>query len=222
MHGAGNGRFAAAVSRDARDARGAIVRIDRLSKRYGRTLALDELGFAVRPNELFALLGPNGAGKSTLIHILYTIFLPNSGTVTLADFDVVKLKTRRHLGVVFQEPSADDWPAVFENLNFHGLFYHVPFAVRRRRIDELLYLVETLAEAPRGNRALTGPWLRRDRPARAHRRARRAIARAHLGLSHATAPRTCADHYRHHALYRGGRGLRSGLRHQSRSRHDDR
>src|SRR5215831_5689996 len=134
MHGADNGRSAGAVSRDARDG-GAIVRIDRLFKRCRRTLALDKLGFAVRPNELFALLARNGAGKSTLIHMLCTILMPNSGPVTLADFDMIKLKTRRHLGVVFQEPSADDGLA--ENLNFHGLIYQVPFAVRRRRIDEL-------------------------------------------------------------------------------------
>src|SRR6516162_9186607 len=87
------------------DAGDAIVRVDQLSKRYGRTLALDSVSLAIRPNELFALLGPNGAGKTTLIHVLCTILVPNSGTVTLAGFDVVKqpLKARRHLGVVFQE-----------------------------------------------------------------------------------------------------------------------
>jgi ABC-2 type transport system ATP-binding protein len=206
MHGLGNGRFAAAISCDARDAGDAIGRIDRPCKRYGRTLTLDELGFAVRPNEVFALFGPNGAGKSTLIHILCTILMPICGT--LADLDVVKqpLKTRRHPGVVLKEPSVDDWLTVFENLNFHGLVHRVPFAVLRRRIDELLNLAEleracALAfrghEAPRGNRALTGPWLCRTRPGRTHRQPRCAIARAHLGLSHATAPRTCADHYRY-------------------------
>ena len=106
----------------------AIVRVDRLSKRYGRTLALDQVSLDIKANELFALLGPNGAGKTTLIHILCTILVPNSGTVTLAGFDVVKqpLKARRHLGVVFQEPSVDDRLTVFENLNFHGLVYQVP------------------------------------------------------------------------------------------------
>ena len=129
---------------DVSNAGDAIVRVDRLSKRYGRTLALDEVSLAVKPNELFALLGPNGAGKTTLIHILCTILVPSSGTVTLAGFDVVKqpLKARRHLGVVFQEPSVDDRLTVFENLNFHGLVYQVPADVRRRRIDELLKLVE--------------------------------------------------------------------------------
>jgi ABC-2 type transport system ATP-binding protein len=141
MHGPNNMAF---VPTNISNAGDAIVRVDRLSKRYGRTLALDEVSLTVRPNELFALLGPNGAGKTTLIHILCTILVPNSGTITLAGFDVVKqpLKARRHLGVVFQEPSVDDRLTVFENLNFHGLIYQVPAAVRRRRIEELLKLVE--------------------------------------------------------------------------------
>jgi ABC-2 type transport system ATP-binding protein len=122
----------------------AIVHITGLTKRYGRTVALDGIDLAIGRNELFALLGPNGAGKTTLIHILCTILRPDAGTVTLAGFNVVRAprQARRHLGVVFQEPSVDDRLTVFENLNFHGLIYQVPAAVRHKRIDELLALVE--------------------------------------------------------------------------------
>jgi ABC-2 type transport system ATP-binding protein len=62
----------------------------------------------------------------------------------LAGFDVVRspLAARRHLGVVFQEPSVDDRLTVYENLDFHGLVYQVPAARRRQRVDELLHLVE--------------------------------------------------------------------------------
>ena len=138
MHGADSVRPAAGETSEM------IVRVDGLSKRYGRTLALDGVSLAIKPNELFALLGPNGAGKTTLIHILCTILAPDSGTVTLAGFDVVRQprKARQNLGVVFQEPSVDDRLTVFENLNFHGLVYQVPAAIRRQRIDELLALVE--------------------------------------------------------------------------------
>jgi ABC-2 type transport system ATP-binding protein len=122
----------------------AVVRVAGLTKRYGRTVALDGIDLAIRRNELFALLGPNGAGKTTLIHILCTILRPDAGTVTLAGFDVARAprQARRHLGVVFQEPSVDDRLTVFENLNFHGLIYQVPADVRKKRIDELLALVE--------------------------------------------------------------------------------
>jgi ABC-2 type transport system ATP-binding protein len=65
------------------------VDIDTISKRYGRTLALDAVSFTVRPNEFFALLGPNGAGKTTLVHILCTILRPDSGHARIGGYDVV-------------------------------------------------------------------------------------------------------------------------------------
>ena len=120
------------------------VEIEGVSKRFGRTLALDKVGFDVRRNDLFALLGPNGAGKTTLGHILCTILKPDSGTARINGIDVVRhpLAGRQSLGVVFQEPSLDDRLTVYENLNFHGLIYGVPAAQRRSRIHEMLELVE--------------------------------------------------------------------------------
>jgi len=121
-----------------------MVKIGGVTKRYGRTLALDAVSFEVAANELFALLGPNGAGKTTLLHILCTILKPDGGTASINGVDVVArpLQARQNLGVVFQEPSLDDRLTVYENLNFHGLVYGVPAARRRSRIDELIALVE--------------------------------------------------------------------------------
>jgi ABC-2 type transport system ATP-binding protein len=115
-----------------------------ISKRFGRTEALIDVSLEVNDNEMFALLGPNGAGKTTLIHILCTILRPDSGTARVAGEDVLRYPTRvrRRLGVVFQEPSLDGRLTLEENLNFHGLVYGLPRALRRRRISELLDLVE--------------------------------------------------------------------------------
>ena len=66
------------------------VEIDGVTKRYGRTLALDNVSFEVRPGELFALLGPNGAGKTTLLHILCTILRPDGGTARINGVDLVR------------------------------------------------------------------------------------------------------------------------------------
>ncbi len=66
----------------------AIVRVDGLSKRYGRTVALDGVSLEIRTNELFALLGPNGAGKTTLISIICGIVNPSQGTVTADGHDI--------------------------------------------------------------------------------------------------------------------------------------
>ena len=130
------------------DGRGPIVDVREVSKRYGRTLALDGVSLQVEPGERYALLGPNGAGKTTLIHIICTIHPADSGTVTVAGWDVHKQprRARQALGVVFQEPSLDTRLTVAENLEFHGRVFGVPGRLRRRRIGELLELVEL------------GPW----------------------------------------------------------------
>lgn len=128
------GKTAAAVS----------IGVRGISKRYGETLALDNIDLDVFHNEMFALLGPNGAGKTTLLHILCTILQPDAGTARVAGFDIVRqpLKARKSLGVVFQEPSLDDRLTVFENLDFHGLVYGVRRKLRKERIAEMLDLVE--------------------------------------------------------------------------------
>lgn len=113
-------------------------------KRYGRTLALAGVDVRIGKGERYAILGPNGAGKTTLIHILCTIESLDDGTVHVGGTDVIKAprKARRGLGVVFQEPSLDTRLTVGENLEFHGRVYGVPSRLRKRRIDELLDVVE--------------------------------------------------------------------------------
>jgi ABC-2 type transport system ATP-binding protein len=148
---------------------GPPIRVDAVSKRYGRTLALDGVSFEVRDTELFALLGPNGAGKTTLMHILSTIVRPDSGVAMIGGFDVVKqpLAARSRLGIIFQEPSLDDRLTVHENLDLHGLVYGVPRKVRRQRIEEMLALVELTQWADKPARTLSAGMKRRLEIARA-------------------------------------------------------
>jgi len=147
----------------------AAIQVDSVAKRYGRTIALNDVSFDVQSRELFALLGPNGAGKTTLLHILCTVLHPDSGTVRVAGIDVVSQPTRarRVVGVVFQDPSLDDRLTVFENLNFHGLVYGVPRGLRRQRIDALLELVELTEWRERLVRTLSSGMKRRVEIARA-------------------------------------------------------
>ncbi|MCF8484994.1 MAG: ATP-binding cassette domain-containing protein [Rhodobacteraceae bacterium] len=145
------------------------IRIEGVSKRYGRTLALDAVSLTVPQNALFALLGPNGAGKTTLMHILCTLMRPESGQAFVAGFDVLRqpLQARRRLGIVFQEPSLDDRLTVRENLDLHGLVFGVPARVRRQRIEELLALVELTDWADKVARTLSSGMKRRLEIARA-------------------------------------------------------
>jgi len=145
------------------------IEIRNLARRYGRTLALDDISLAVRRRELFALLGPNGAGKTTLLHILCSLLQPDSGSVHIEGIDVTAQPaiSRRTIGVVFQEPSLDDRLTVYENLNFHGLVYGVPRRLRRQRIGEMLALVELAEWRERLVRTLSSGMKRRVELARA-------------------------------------------------------
>ncbi len=145
------------------------IRVAGVSKRYGRTEALKDIGFDVPRGEVFALLGPNGAGKTTLLHILCTILRPDSGTVDIGGLDALAhpTRSRRDIGVVFQEPSLDDRLTVYENLNFHGLVYGVPGTLRRRRIADLLELVELTDWRDKLVRTLSSGMKRRVEIARA-------------------------------------------------------
>ncbi|MBK8085714.1 MAG: ABC transporter ATP-binding protein [Devosia sp.] len=147
----------------------AAIRVDAVSKRFGRTLALDAVSFTVPRSGIFALLGPNGAGKTTLMHILCTILRPDSGSAEIAGFDVVRqpLAARSRLGIVFQEPSLDDRLTVLENLNLHGLVFGVPRRLRRQRIEEMLDLVELTDWADKTARTLSSGMKRRLEIARA-------------------------------------------------------
>ncbi len=145
------------------------IRVEAVSMRYGRTLALDEVSFDVPRRSLFALLGPNGAGKTSLMHILCTLLRSGSGKAFVAGIDAAAqpLAARRKLGIVFQEPSLDDRLTVRENLELHGLVYGVPRKIRRRRIEELMALVELTDWADKTARTLSSGMKRRLEIARA-------------------------------------------------------
>jgi ABC-2 type transport system ATP-binding protein len=152
-----------------RQAQTEAVTIEGISKRFGRTLALDSVSFDIRNRELFAILGPNGAGKSTLILILCTLLRPDTGIAAVHGIDIVRQprRARRQLGVVFQEPSLDTRLTVEENLEFHGRVFQVPADLRRKRMAELLDLVELGNARKRLVRTLSTGMRRRVEIARA-------------------------------------------------------
>ena len=69
------------------------IEVDKLTKRYGDLLAVNDLSFNVIKGEIFALLGPNGAGKTTTVEIIDTIRKPTSGYVSILGMDVTKRST---------------------------------------------------------------------------------------------------------------------------------
>ena len=121
-----------------------IIEVKNLTKKFGEFVAVDNISFDVEKGEIFAFLGPNGAGKSTTIKILTTLLSPSEGVLTLDGHNVEKdsRSVRHSFGIVFQDPSLDDELTAYENMEFHGILYDLPKALRKERIKQLLTLVE--------------------------------------------------------------------------------
>ncbi len=118
------------------------IRAERLTKRYGDTLAVDGVDLAIPRGQFFGLLGPNGAGKTSTVHMLSTLIRPTSGEAWVAGHAVrdEKLAVRRSIGVVFQDPALDRTLSVAENLRFAGMLNDLSRAEIARRSSELLGL----------------------------------------------------------------------------------
>lgn len=121
-----------------------IIEVTGLNKHYGKLQVLKNVTFSVKKKSIFAFLGPNGAGKSTTIKILTTILNPDSGKILVNGNNPEKDsdKVRKDFGIVFQDPSVDEELTAYENLDMHGIFYHVPKDERKKRIEELMKIVE--------------------------------------------------------------------------------
>ena len=119
-----------------------MISVRNLTKRFGDLLAVQDVSFDVAKSEIFAFLGPNGAGKSTTIKMLTTLLAPTGGSIKIDGLDPGKRPhdVRKRIGIVFQDPSLDNELTAYENMDFHGVLYHVPKRVRRERIALLLEL----------------------------------------------------------------------------------
>ena len=121
-----------------------MIRVENLAKKYGDFTAVDTISFHVAQGEIFAFLGPNGAGKTTTIKMLTTLLRPTGGTVEIDGLDPIRNsnEVRKRFGIVFQDPSLDGDMTGAENMEIHGVFYHVPRKLRLERTELLLRLFE--------------------------------------------------------------------------------
>jgi ABC-2 type transport system ATP-binding protein len=121
-----------------------MIHVHNLVKTFGEFTAVNAISFDVQPGEIFAFLGPNGAGKTTTIQMLTTLLAPTSGSMTLDGLDPTARQhdVRRRFGIVFQDPSLDGDLTAYENMELHGVLYHVPRRQRIERIEMLMRLFE--------------------------------------------------------------------------------
>ena len=121
-----------------------MIRLNQLTKRYGRFTAVDKIDLEVPSGELFGFLGPNGAGKTTTFRMIAGILRPTSGTVEVGGIDINHrpLEAKARLGFIPDRPFVYDKLTGGEFLRFAAALYGQQGAVVERRIDELLELFE--------------------------------------------------------------------------------
>jgi putative spermidine/putrescine transport system ATP-binding protein len=144
------------------------IRLDRVSRRFGSHVALDELSLDIARGEFLSLLGPSGCGKSTALNCLAGL-LPLSGGSILIDHRRIDHlpPERRGFGMVFQNYALFPHMTVRENVGFGLKMRGVARAEIRRRVDEALALVQLVAHADKLPSQLSGGQQQRVAIARA-------------------------------------------------------
>jgi ABC-2 type transport system ATP-binding protein len=120
------------------------IEVTDLVKSYGDVEAVRGVSFTVGRGEVFGFLGPNGAGKSTTINMLCTLARPTSGSARVSGLDVVTQRddVRRHIGLVFQDPTLDGYLTAEQNLRLHAELYGIDPGVIEARMDQMLEMVD--------------------------------------------------------------------------------
>jgi ABC-2 type transport system ATP-binding protein len=119
------------------------IAVERLSKSFGEIEAVRGVSFEVASGEVFGFLGPNGAGKTTTINMLCTLTRPSGGSASVAGHDVVSERddVRRHIGLVFQDPTLDGYLSAEQNLRLHAELYGVEKALVAPRMRQVMEMV---------------------------------------------------------------------------------
>jgi ABC-2 type transport system ATP-binding protein len=117
-----------------------MIKVEGLTKRYARTVAVDNISFEVEKGQIVGFLGPNGAGKTTTMRVLTCFLPPTSGTATVAGFDVLQnpLEVKKRIGYLPETPPLYPEMEVVEYLNFAGKLKGVESGVLRSRVDEVI------------------------------------------------------------------------------------
>jgi ABC-2 type transport system ATP-binding protein len=130
----------------------AAIEVRGLVKNYAEVEAVKGVEFEVATGEVFGFLGPNGAGKTTTISMLCTLVTPTAGSAKVAGHDVVHERddVRRNIGLVFQDPTLDNYLTAVQNLRLHAELYGLQRDLVAPRMRQVLEMV--------------GLWERKDSP----------------------------------------------------------
>ncbi len=123
-------------------ARQPILTLERVTRRFGDVVAVDDVSLEIEDGEFFTIVGPSGSGKSTLLRVLSGLDRPSSGDLKLRGRSIVRVPAnKRPTAMVFQSLALFDHKTVGENIEFALKMKGVDAATRRARAHELMDLV---------------------------------------------------------------------------------
>ncbi len=116
-----------------------MIKVEGLTKRYARTIAVDNISFEVEKGQIVGFLGPNGAGKTTTMRVLTCFLPPTAGTAQVAGFDVLEqpIEVKRRIGYLPETPPVYPEMEVQEYLTFVGRLRGIPSSDIARRVREV-------------------------------------------------------------------------------------
>ncbi len=140
-----------------------MITVDRVSKFYGPTKALDDISFTVKKGEVLGFLGPNGAGKTTTMSILTCLFPPTEGTATVAGYDIFKdpIEVNRSIGYVPESFSLYTDMRVKEYLRYVSEIKGIPRKEIAKSIEKVVEETETKEVYTKGIKKLSRGYLQR-------------------------------------------------------------
>src|SRR6476660_10313367 len=117
-----------------------MIKVEGLTKRYARNIAVDNISFEVEKGGIVGFLGPNGAGKTTTMRVLTCFLPPSSGSASVAGFDVLEhpLEVKKRIGYLPETPPVYPEMEVDEYLSFVGRLKGIPSTDIHRRVDEVM------------------------------------------------------------------------------------
>jgi spermidine/putrescine transport system ATP-binding protein len=138
-------------------ARGASVILDRVSRRFGQAVAVDDVTLDLPAGRYITLLGPSGCGKTTLLRMIAGLEAVGSGRVLIGDRDVTDLPPRqRDTSIMFQDYALFPHLTVRENIGFGLRMRKAPTTTIRQRVDDMLAFVDLAGAADRLPNQLSG------------------------------------------------------------------
>ena len=117
-----------------------MIKVEGLTKRYARTVAVDNISFEVEKGQIVGFLGPNGAGKTTTMRVLTCFLPPTGGTANVAGYDVIEhpMEVKRRIGYLPETPPVYPEMEVSEYLSFAGRLKGIGSGDIARRVDEAI------------------------------------------------------------------------------------